>query len=53
MIPGSLYINVYEVMIKSITNILMIFFIFQQLKSQSKIDQMDTTRFAMQLLFIY
>ena len=40
MIPSSLYIKVlFEVMIKSITNFL-IFFIFQQLRSQiSKIDQ--------------
>ena len=41
MIPFSLYIrNILEVMIKSITNFLIIFFIFQQLKSQiSQIDQ--------------
>ena len=32
--------NIFEVMIKSITNFLIIFFIFQQLKSQiSQIDQ--------------
>ena len=39
MIPFSLR-NILEVMIKSITNFLIIFFIFQQLKSQiSQIDQ--------------
>ena len=38
-------------MIKSITNFLIIFFIFQQLKSQiSQIDQMELSRFAMKLL---
>ena len=36
----------YEVMIKSVTNVLIIFFIFQQLKSQIKLTKMDITRFA-------
>ena len=40
-------------MIKSITNFLIIFFIFQQLKSQiSQIDQMELIRFAMKLFII-
>ena len=61
MIPSSSYIKVYisEVMIKSITNVLIIFFIFQQLKSQiSQIDQngynpfCDKTLHIFQLLFL-
>ena len=41
-------------MIKSITNVLIIFFIFQQLKSQiSQMTKMELTRFAMKLFIIY
>ena len=51
MIPFSLYVKVYfEVMIKSITNFLIIFFIFQQLKSQiSHIDQNGYNPFCNEL----
>ena len=53
MIPRSLYIKVSEVMIKSITNFLIIFFIFQQLKSQiSKIDQDGYNPFCDETLHI-
>ena len=52
--------NILEVMIKSITNFLIIFFIFQQLKSQiSQIDQngvkpfCDETLHMLQILLIY
>ena len=48
MIHCSLYKrNIFEVMIKSITNFLIIFFIFQQLKSQiSQIDQIGYNAFC-------
>ena len=44
----SLYIS--EIMIKSVINFLIIFFIFEQLQMQ--ISQMDMTRFVIKL-FIY
>ena len=52
MIPFSLYIKIiFEVMIKSITNFLIIFFIYQQLKSQiSQIDQNGVNPFCHETL---
>ena len=54
MIHCSLYIKEYfEVMIKSITHFLIIFFIFQQLKSQiSQIDQNGYNAFCDETLQI-
>ena len=46
--------NIFEVMIKSITNFLIIFFIFQQLKSQiSQIDQNGYNAFCDETLHMY
>ena len=58
MIPSPLYIHVKvyisEVMTKSIKQILTIFFIFQQLKSQiSKIDQHGFNSFCDETLHLY
>ena len=45
--------NIFEVMIKSITNFLIIFFIFQQLKSQiSQIDQNGYNAFCDETLHL-
>ena len=45
--------NIFEVMIKSITNFLIIFFIFQQLKSQiSQIVQKEFNPFCNETLHI-
>ena len=55
MIPFSLYIKEYfEVMIKSITNFLIILFTFQQLKSQiSQIDQNGYNLFCDKILHVF
>ena len=46
--------NIFEVMIKSITNFLIIFFIFQQLKSQiSQIDQNGYSAFCDETLHMF